>query len=265
MNAIAKEIPQNGNIEIAALQVAFARYSVAAVVLLPFVIFQPERRKTVHWRRYLVRTIAGFGGIVLMFVAVRFVPLATATAIGFTNPIFAMFFAVLSLQERLTRRRMLAAGLGLSGAMVIALPQGANPSLASLIPLTAAVFMGAEVVSIKYLSQTKDHVVTIIFFSNLIGALFALVGALPVWVWPSPMQTGLLASLGIVAVLGQFFVLRGARLADASFLAPFFYASLVYSTALGYLFFDEIPTRSAIMGCGVILISAIVLSQRSEN
>lgn len=265
MNAIAKEIPQNGTVEISALQVTLARYFVAMVVLLPFVISRPDRGVTRHSGRYLIRTLAGFGGIVLMFVAVRHVPLAAATAIGFTNPIFAMLFAVIFLRERLTRWRWLAAGLGLTGAMIIAMPQGINMSLAYLIPLAAAVFMGAEVVSIKWLSHTKDHVITIVFFSNLAGTALALFGAIPVWVWPNPMQAGLLALLGLVAVSGQFFVLRGARLADASFLAPFFYASLVYSAVFGYLFFNEIPALSTILGCSVVLAGATVLSLRGES
>ncbi|SLN33616.1 DMT family transporter [Ruegeria meonggei] len=265
MNALAKEIPQTDGGGIPVLQLALARYAVAALVLLPLVLSRKSHWKPTHPERYFVRTIAGFGGIVLMFVAVNFVPLAAATAIGFTSPIFAMLFAAWFLSERMNRRRWAIGCLGLIGAIVIAAPEGSGVSWAGLIPFAAAIFMGAEVTSIKWLSQSRDHAITIIFYSNLAGALLALIGAFPVWVEPTLHQLGLLTLLGTVAVIGQFCVLRGARLAEASFLAPLFYASLVYSALLGFVFFAEVPALTTVIGCLIILSCAFLLTREGRT
>jgi drug/metabolite transporter (DMT)-like permease len=196
-----------------------------------------------------------------MFLAVRFVPLASATAIGFTSPVFAMLFAAIFLREHLTRQRWIAGCIGMAGALVIASPGAQSVSVASLIPVGAALFMGAEIVSIKWVSQTKDNAITIIFYSNLFGAILAFTLAAPVWIDPSPRQLVFLALLGSVAVAGQFCVLRGTRLAQASFIAPFFYASLVYAAILGYVFFSEVPTTHTIIGSVIILIGAFILAR----
>lgn len=161
MNAIAKGIPSAGTVEISAIQLTFARYCVAAVVLFPFVLSRPNLWHPSHLGRYFVRTVAGFGGIWSMFSAVQFGPLAEATAIGFTSPIFAVIFASMFLCEPLTRWRWVSVCLGMSGATLIVLARGgASFSLASVVPLLAAVCMGAELVSIKWLSRIKDHAVS---------------------------------------------------------------------------------------------------------
>ncbi|WP_366523221.1 EamA family transporter [uncultured Tateyamaria sp.] len=77
-------------------QTAFARYAVAALLMLPFMFTRPSLFQMSSPSRYLVRTIAGFGGIALMFAAIQVIPLASATAIGFTSPIFAMVFFLFS-------------------------------------------------------------------------------------------------------------------------------------------------------------------------
>ncbi len=264
MNAIAKEIPRVGETEIPALQLAFARYAVAAMVLFPFIISRRVLWKPSYPERYIVRTISGFGGIVLMFIAVRHVPLAAATAIGFTSPIFAMLFAAVFLLERLNGRQWAIACLGLAGALVVARPDATSISWAGLIPLAAAVFMGAEVVAIKWLSQARDHAITIIFYSNVMGATFSFLGALSALVTPTQHQIVLMIFLGAAAVAGQFCVLQGVRLAEASFLAPFFYASLVYSTLFGYVFFAETPTTTTACGCILILTSAFLLTRETK-
>jgi drug/metabolite transporter (DMT)-like permease len=185
--------------------------------------------------------------------------LADATAIGFTSPIFAMFFAAVLLRESIGARRWVAAFIGLSGALIISSPDGASLSFGAMIALAAAVFMGAEIVGVKWLSQTADHPLTILFYSNLTGALMSLATAAPGWVWPSATQLTLLVSIGLVAVIGQACVLRAARLADANFLAPFFYVSLVYSAAIGFFLFDEKITSPLIIGGTAILVGAFIM------
>ncbi len=259
MNALAKMVPAIDGPDVSALQIAFARYVFAAIALAPFVLRRPRLLSSGHAGRYIVRTVAGFGGIALMFVAVRHAPLADATAIGFTSPIFAMFFAAVLLRESIGVRRWVAAVIGLSGALIISSPDGASLSFGAMIALAAAVFMGAEIVGVKWLSQTADHPLTILFYSNLTGALMSLATAAPGWVWPSATQLTLLVSIGLVAVIGQACVLKAARIADANFLAPFFYVSLVYSAAIGFLLFDERITSPLIIGGAAILVGAFIM------
>lgn len=265
MNSVAKYLglmdgPHDGvDRSVPVLQVTFARYAVAALIVLPFVAMQPDRFQMSAPFRYVVRTGAGFGGIAFMFLAVSLIPLAAATAIGFTSPIFAMLIAALMLSEKVTFRQWIGAVIGLAGAVIIAAPGESFVAVGALVALAAAAFMGAEVVGVRWLAKTEDHPVTILFFSNLFGAVLSGVVMLPFFVWPTMGQLRLLILVGLLAILGQFCILRAARKSDASFIAPFFYVSLFYAAVIGLFVFNEIPSRSTMIGCFAILGSAILL------
>lgn len=258
MNALAKLIPFVDGPEISPLQTTFSRYAIAMIATLPFVIFKRSRLKTRYSGRYLVRTAAGLGGIALMFLAVTLIPLASATAIGFTSPIFAIIFAWFLLGEAVGVSRWVGAVIGLCGAAIIAAPSGYSINPGAAIAMLAAVFMGAEVVGVKWLSRTEDHASTIIFFSNLFGTILALGLTLPVLVIPNYEQLLIIVSLGVSAVLGQICILRASRMSDASFLAPFFYVSLLYSAIIGFFFFGEHISLSIVLGCSAILAGAAI-------
>ena len=179
MNGFAKYLPLVDGPFISPLQTTMVRYCVALLVLLPFVLVRRSRLKTRHSGKYFIRTVAGLGGIALMFLAVTQIPLASATAIGFTSPIFAMIFALLLLRETVRKMRWVGATVGLIGAVIIMNPDGSTISFGALIAMLAAIFMGAEVVGVKWLSRTEDHAATIIFFSNAWGTGLALCLAAP--------------------------------------------------------------------------------------
>jgi len=260
MNTVAKLIALADGPEIPVLQITFARYAIAAAIVGVFVAAKGSRPRMSAPERYFARTVAGFGGIALMFVAVQHIPLATATAIGFTSPIFAMAFAALLLGDRVRPPRWLLGLLGLTGALLVASPDQSTAALGALIALAAAIFMGAEVVGVKWLSETGDSDIAILLYSNLLGVL--IVGAIsaPWLIWPSPEQAGLLIAVGAFAIAGQVCILRGMRLAEASFLAPFFYASLIYAACIGYLVFGETVSGQMLAGGALILASAGLLA-----
>lgn len=83
MNALAKYLLQIEGTDVLPLQLTFARYAITTIVLLPFMLARPKLFRASHESRYFVRTPAGLGGIVLMFLAIRHIPLASATVVGY--------------------------------------------------------------------------------------------------------------------------------------------------------------------------------------
>lgn len=258
MNGFAKYLPLVDGPFISPLQTTMVRYCVALLVLLPFVLVRRSRLKTRHSGKYFIRTVAGLGGIALMFLAVTQIPLASATAIGFTSPIFAMIFALLLLRETVRKMRWVGATVGLIGAVIIVNPDGSTISFGALIAMLAAIFMGAEVVGVKWLSRTEDHAATIIFFSNAWGTGLALCLAAPVLTMPSLSQLTILVAIGLSAAIGQVCIIQASRKAEASFLAPFFYISLFYSAVIGFFVFDETVPLATLLGCAAILLGATI-------
>jgi len=247
------------HLQISIFQITFARYAVASLMMLPFMFARQARFRPSSPKRYVVRTIAGFGGIALMFAAIQTVPLASATAIGFTSPIFTMIFSAALLGERVRQARWLAGSLGLIGALIIASPGSGVPLVGATLALTAAAFMGAEVVAVKWLAQSSDSAVTILFYSNLAGMSVSSLFMLPGFVWPTQEQAQVLILVGLMAILGQACIIRAAKLSDANFIAPFFYVSLLFAAIIGYVIFGETITFAVAAGCFVIILSASLM------
>ncbi|MDA1098435.1 MAG: DMT family transporter [Proteobacteria bacterium] len=98
-----------------------------------------------------------------------------------------------------------------------------------------------------------------LFFGNLFGALIAGLLAVPIWNWPAPGQWLILAATGLVAVVGQRLLLHAMAMADANFIAPFLYSSLLFSGLLGVVFFDEVLRLSLFLGIALIVASGLLL------
>lgn len=262
MNAIAKLLFTTGTFGgLHPLQVTFARYVFAALTLLPFAwreVRLPARGMLV---RYAVRVVAGYLGVVFMFFALREMRLSDATAIGFTSPFFAIVAAAVLLGERPNGRRWLAAVIGFTGVLIITRPSADAFDPAALLALLAAFSMGIEIVGVKWISEV-DRPTVVILLSNLLAAPLSAITAVPVWSDPSPVQWLLLIAIGLIAAVGQQCVLRGARLGEASFIAPFFYSSLVFAALLGALMFGEIPPLSTLIGSAVILVGLLLPVER---
>ena len=68
----------------------------------------------------------------------------------------------------------------------------------------------------------------------------------------------LLVTCGILGGVGQIFLTAAYREADASLVAPFDYASMLFALAIGYWAFGEVPTFTT-LGGAVLIVSAGVL------
>jgi drug/metabolite transporter (DMT)-like permease len=258
MNAIAKLLFATGATGgLHPLQVTFARYLFAAAVLLPFAFREARFPAGPMLVRYSVRVVAGYLGVVLMFFALQSMRLSDATAIGFTSPFFAIAAAAVLLGERPDRRRWLAAIFGFVGVLIITRPSESTFEPAALLALLAAFAMGIEIVGVKWVSEV-DKPTVVILLSNLLAVPLGALAAAPVWIAPSGTQWLLLVAIGIVAAVGQQCVLRGARLGEASYIAPFFYFSLVFATLLGTFIFDEVPPLSTLIGSVIIFVGVLL-------
>lgn len=196
-----------------------------------------------------------------MFLAFQVIPLANATAIGFSSPIFTMMLAVLFLGERAGWRRWLAALIGFTGVIAIAGPDGNILNTGSLIAVAAALCMGAEMAALKWVSRLGDRPIVMLFMGNILGAILVAVFALPQWTWPEPWQWFPLAGTGLVAIVGQRLTLTAMRSADANVIAPLLYATIIFSGLYGVLLFGEVPGWGLYVGMGLIISSGVMLAR----
>lgn len=246
------------------LQVSHGRFLFAflAIALAVPVLRPPLQRP--EWRVHATRSVFGWGGVTLMFAAAAYIPLSDATAISFLNPVFGMMFAIPFLGEKVGPIRWTAALIALAGAAILIRPTPASFEPAALLALAAAVSLGLELVFIKRLSG-REHPHQILLINNVIGLSIATVAVLPVWSMPNPVQWAALAGIGLLMAGAQTCFTNALARADASFVAPFFYATLFFAALYDTLIFKVIPDAISVLGATIILTGAALLAWREAR
>ncbi|AUQ63287.1 putative S-adenosylmethionine uptake transporter [Phaeobacter inhibens] len=243
------------------LQISFGRFVFAFLAISTLVAMRRPRFTAPHWGLHLGRTSFGWMGVTLMFAAVAYIPLADATAITFLNPVFGMLLAIPLLGETVGRWRWAAAVIALLGAMVLLRPTPASFQPASLLALAAAAVMGLELIFIKRLAG-REKPLQILWFNNLLGSVIASVAVIAVWQPPTAEQWALMVALGSMMACAQGCFINGMARADASFVAPFSYATLIFAAIYDFAVFAEAPDAITILGAVIILAGAALLAWR---
>ncbi len=244
-------------------EVQFLRYLFGLIVMLPWVIkagprnYWPTDVKGQFWRGG-VHTV----GMVLWFIALPKIPLADMTAISFTGPIFIMIGASWFLGEPMRRDRWIAALIGFTGVVVVVAPKmsGAGGGY-HLVMLASAPLFAASFLITKALTRYEKATV-IVFWQALTVSLFSLPLALLHWQNPSLWQWVGFFIAGILGSVGHYCWTRAFHAADISSTQSLRFLDLVWTSALGWLIFSDIPSQSTWIGAVVILAATVWIARR---
>ena len=243
------------------LQISHGRFLFAFLGLISVAAFVRPKFGKAHIGLHIGRTSFGWAGVTLMFASVAWIPMADATAISFLNPVFAMVLAIPLLGERIGPWRWGAAAIALIGALVLLRPTPASFQPAALLALGAAMVMGMELIFIKKLTG-REGLFQVLLTNNLLGLFIASAAVWPVWQVPTLEQWAALAGIGLLMACAQTAFINGMARADASFVAPFSYATLIFAALYDFLAFDVFPDAISLLGAVVILTGAAVLAWR---
>lgn len=247
-----------------ALQVSASRFAFALLTLLTLVpVFRPRFRGAA-WGVHAARSFCGWSGITCLFAAAALMPLAEATAIGYLSPLATMMLAIPFLGERVSLGRWAAAAVSVVGAVVLIRPGTEAFQPAALVALAAAALLGLEAIFIKILSD-REPPIRILLINNTIGMAMSAIAASFVWVAPSPTQWVMLAGVGIAMVSAQALFIQAMKHGDASYVAPFFYATLVFAALYDLLAFAVWPATISLVGAGLIVAGAILLALQENK
>lgn len=222
-------------------------------------------------RLLILRGLFGFGALSCFFYAVVHLPLADATVIQYTNPVFTALIAAVVLSEPIGGREAAAVTASLVGVVAIARPSflfdsvpGRLDPLAVGVALAGAVLSAAAYVTVRRLGRSEHPLVIVHYF-----AVIVVLGSLPVTalgiVWPSPIQWAGLAGVGVTTHIAQVYLTRGLALEPAGRAMAVGYVQIVFAAVLGALFFAEFPDLWAAMGALLIVASTFSLGRRVRD
>lgn len=247
------------------IQITHGRFLFAWIAIACVTLVMRPPLSLRHIKMHATRTTFGATGITLMFAAVAFIPLSDATAISFLNPVFAMVLAIPLLGERVGPIRWSAAVTALVGAVILLRPGflsgGAPFNPATLLALCAAVSMGIEITIIKMLTG-REKPLSILFLNNSIGLILVSIALFFVWHPPTPLQWVTLAGIGFMMAAAQACFIQAMRRAEASFVVPFSYATLIFASLYDAVAFGNLPDATSLFGAGIIIGGAALLAWR---
>ncbi|MBS0564242.1 MAG: DMT family transporter [Proteobacteria bacterium] len=257
-------------------EVVFFRSAFAIPVILIWLVWARDLAGGLATRNYMGHFWRGLAGTTAMgfgFAGLGLLPLPEVTAIGYAAPLLTVVFAAMFLGEEVRLFRLVAVGIGLVGVLIIMSPNltalrggnaGATEALGAVVVLVGAVFTALAQVFVRRLVSTETTS-AIVFFFSLNSALLALVTLPFGWVWPDPATAAILVMTGLLGGVGQVFLTSCYRYADASVVAPFEYASMILSIAIGYVGFGEVPGRATLLGAAIVILAGIIIIWREHQ
>lgn len=218
------------------------------------------QRPWIHARRALI----GGTGMFLTLGVVRLLPLAEATILGFTTPIFAVILSALFLKEKVGPWRWTAVIMGLLGVVVIA-----GPDTTSLPPFGVAVGIGAAfmvalvTIQVRDLGRTEEPITVVFYFSAFSAPVLAL-GLIGQDLGHDAVGWAMLAGIGISGLFAQIAMTASLRFGSVSSVIVVDYIQLAWATFWGWLIFNHLPPATTWLGAPIIIGASLLIAWREH-
>ena len=250
----------------APIQIVFLRNLIAVPIIAGVVlaVCGAAGLRTQHLRLHALRGALMVTGAWLYFTALIYLPLAEATALVFSAPIFITALSVPLLGEAVGWRRWGAVLLGFVGVLVIVRPGSAAFQLAALMPVGTALCYAIFMISARWIDRT-ERLWTMMLFAMLFPMIYAAPFAIATWTPVQAGDTALFVAIAVFGSLGLALIGQAFRMAPAAIVAPFDYTALIWATGLGWLIWGEVPMVWTIFGAGIIVASGIIIILREAG
>jgi len=250
------------------MELVFAR----AAVVTALAGIDLGRRRVALWDQQapllLARGLVGFVALSLFYYSVVHLPLAEATVLHFTNPVFTAVIAALFLGEALRPREFGLALASLAGVVVMVRPAGLLGAGAPLPPLPVASSLAASLLAaVAYVivrhMRRLDAMLIVFHF-----AAISVIGAAPLmlrsFVMPQGTEWAVLAGVGVSTFFGQLFLTLGLQRERAGRATTAGYLQIVFAALWGALAFGDLPGPLTLLGGAIIVGCTLLLARLRE-
>lgn len=242
-------------------QIGSAACAAAFVALGPR--FASLRTQRVH--AHVARMGIGLVAMGTNFLAFVLLPLAEATAIGFSVPIFATMLAALVLDEPTGKWRWGAVTVGFVGVLVIVRPgSGQIGTFGGAVAVGAALSTACATIAIRRLGATEAAATTVFWFA--VSSLVPL-GLLMPFVAKAhdPATVAVIAGFSLAGGIAQLALTGALRLAPVALVMPMDYSSLAWASLLGWLVFGQLPSPWTWAGTPIVVAAGLIILWREQR
>ena len=225
-----------------------------------FVAAMQTRRLPLHMARSASMVLS----IGCLFLGLVWLPLADATAINFTAPLFITALSVPILGERVGMHRWAAVAAGLAGVLLIVRPGSSLAQWGALLPLAGAFFFAIYQLTTRVLSSTETTFRTLVY-TGVGGLLWCSLFVPFVWTPLGWDDWLIFAGIGVFGAMAHLCLISAFAIAEASLLAPFNYSKMIWAIIAGYLVFGDVPTANTLAGAAIIAAAGLYVLWRERR
>lgn len=249
------------------VDLVLARYLAGALFILPLaVVMRVPRPGPVMLRAHVVRTAIVVVTSFLFYFSLSRLALIEAVVFTYLAPVFMALLGRIILGEKVSAATLLAIAVCFAGVIVIAVGKGLGAAgfRAEAVGVAAALgatFTYALAMVLLRARSGADPVVGIVALQSVLAITYMApvslaIGAPAILVgseWQALLLIGLLGSAGQLAYATAFTRAPAAKIGTVE------YTNFLFAVALGYVFFAEVPTPSALAGGGLIMAGSLIL------
>ncbi len=254
--------------------VAALRYSIGAVGL-GTLLYLKEGKQGFVVPMPKVQILRGFAvamATICFFSSIFVMPLAEATAIGFTSPMITAVLSAIFLHERTNMAKWTATLIAFVGVLLIMRPNVAELGWVALLPLGAAMSMALLMIGNRAVAGAGSPIlmqflvaslaVPFIFTAAVLGH-FSGVQALHIGI-PDWTIVARCAVVAVTASFAHWLIFMATTRASAADIAPMTYVQLLTALVLGIFIFGDWPDMTSLAGSAIIIVSGLLLWRKSR-
>lgn len=276
---VVKSIQGIQAIEISAIRCFFQMLFILPLLIYHKLGFLGPKGK----RKYLVlRGFIGSNAMILLYYAVQQMPLADATVIMFSNPVFTSLLAWIFLKEKCTIWDGVFTVFTLTGVILIARPpfifgkhlHGIEGNYANHIKGTIAAFAGAIAAACTLVVLRKigkgAHYYLSVWYYAVIGFVECVITVSVLGEWKLPpcgRDRWMLMLIAVLGIAGQTFLTKALQIEKAGPVALMRTVDVLLAFIFQFIFFNRVPTLWTLGGalCIVVSTSGVALRKWYSN
>jgi len=209
----------------------------------------------------LIRGLAGATGLTLFFFTLTHLPLAIATVVQYTSPIFTIVFAIYLNNQRVRPIQWLFFLLSIIGVAIIGFGKGDmtdfNP-VWILVGLISATFSGIAYNAIIKCSKTDEPVTVVMYFPLVATPIMFVALLIHGYVIPQGIEWLLILAIGALTQIAQITMTRAFNSEAAEKVAPIKYIGAVYAVLIGLFVFEETLSLYASIGISFVILGVLL-------
>lgn len=241
-----------------AVEIAFLRSAVSLMLAFAIVRYNHIPLPGNNRRALIFRGLFGSSSLILYFITLQHMPLATAVTLQYMSPIFTAIMGIFMVMESVKPWQWVFFGISFLGVLLV---QGFDSRVEMLylcLGIGSALFAGLAYNTIRQLKLTEHPLVITLYFPlvSLPISLILLTGI--TWVMPVGTDWLILIFIGVSAQIAQYFMTRSYQSDELSKVASVKYVGIVYALLFGYFLFGETYSFEAHMGMLVVLVGVIL-------